>query len=182
MCTRANIAIDDGTMTPTTKALLRKSLMCFACALLGLGLLSNEVMTARHESPWAGMQSSAPAVRSTPAGSFARPYDVTLATPENSDDALDTGPKLPADLASEAGVTAAFAMSCGDDPAPIRLALDSMLKSLKLDANAQAQLLQRYHSTILSTVMTLEKEPLGYCRSLGSTLKSTIRDLSSPAS
>lgn len=179
MCTRANIAIDNSTMTLATNALLRKYLAWTACVLLGLGLLTNEVTTARRESPWP-MQSSV--VQPPPARSLTGPYDVTLGTSDNSDDALDTGPKLPADLASEAGVTAAFAMSCGDDPAPIRLALESMLKSLKLDSNAEAYLLQRYHSTILSTVATLEKESLGYCRNLGSTLRSTIRDLSSPAS
>ena len=162
-------------MTPTTRTPLRKYLACTACVLLGLGLLTNEVTTARHEGPWAERTSAIQSSVDTPAVQL-------LGTSENSDDALDTGPKLPADLASEAGVTAAFAMSCGDDPAPIRLALDSMLKSLKLDANAEAYLLERYHSTVLSTVTTLEKEPLGYCRNLGSTLRSTIRDLSSPAS
>jgi hypothetical protein len=168
---------------PPTKRLI-------ACVLLSLVFLTNQAMTANFTNFPAEPTDSLQNTRNTPEVQLSLerekpsvpPSGVTRETQDDSADSFDADPKAPADLASEAGVTAAFVITCGNDPAPVRSAFNSMLKSLKLDADTEAYLLQRYHSTILSAEMTLEREQPGFCRNLSGTLRSTIRDLSSPAS
>jgi hypothetical protein len=177
-------------MRRAARALLGKRLTGAAGVLLGLGLLANESMTAKYVGlpgdPVTTVQTNSDSLEipSAPqrAMSPAPLSGITRETEDGSEDSGDNDPRPPADLASEAGVTTAVAITCGYDPAPVRSAFESMVKSLKLNTGMEQEILQRYHSTVLSTEMTLARGQSPLCQDLGNILKSTIRDLSSPAS
>jgi hypothetical protein len=82
-----------------------------------------------------------------------------------------------ADLAAEAGATAALAAHCNTDPAPLRSAYARALSVAAVDIAVRQTLWRRYDTAQSAGTVALRGFGQAECVNISSMIKSTVRDL-----